>query len=90
MPAKDKHHDYVRRVLENNGWTITDDPLYFKVGKVEVFMDLGAEKLIAAEKGKNKIAVEIKTFDRPSFITAFYEAIGKFITVQGSNCGRRT
>jgi len=42
-------------------------------------IDLGAERIIIAEKGNEKIAVEIKTFSNLSFITAFYEAIGKYI-----------
>ena len=44
-----------------------------------VQIDLGAERLIAAEKGNKKIAVEIKTFGQKSFINALYEAVGKYI-----------
>jgi len=44
-----------------------------------VQIDLGAERLIAAERGTEKIAVEIKTFGSLSFINALYEAIGKYI-----------
>ena len=51
----------------------------FKIGKVQVQIDLGAERLIAAEKGEERIAIEIKTFGNVSFITALYEAIGKYI-----------
>ncbi len=40
---------------------------------------MGAERLIAAEKGSEKIAVEVKSFLHVSFITAFYEAVGKFV-----------
>jgi hypothetical protein len=32
------------------------------VGDVEMYVDLGAEQLIAAEKDNEKIAVEIKSF----------------------------
>jgi hypothetical protein len=28
MSAKDKFHDLVKTVLENDAWVITDDPLY--------------------------------------------------------------
>jgi XisH protein len=35
--------------------------------------------LIAAERGTDKIAIEIKTFSNLSFITALYEAVGKYI-----------
>ncbi len=46
---------------------------------MHVQIDLGAERLIAAERGTEKIAIEIKTFGNPSFITALYEAVGKYI-----------
>lgn len=79
MPRKDLYHDVVRRALEKDGWIITDDPLYMRIGGQEIYVDLGAEKLIIAEKGMEKIAVEVKSFTHMSFITAFYEAIGKFM-----------
>lgn len=44
-------------------------PLYLDYGGVDMYVDLGAEKLIAAEKNQQKIAVEIKTFNRPSLIS---------------------
>jgi hypothetical protein len=77
--ARDKFHQEVRNALENEGWEITDDPLYLKVGRIPIHIDLGAEKLIGAEKGGEKIAVEVKTFGIPSFITALHEAVGKYI-----------
>jgi hypothetical protein len=77
--ARDKFHQEVRTALENDGWDITDDPLYMKVGQIPVHIDLGAEKVIGAERNGEKIAVEIKTFGLASFITALYEAIGKYI-----------
>lgn len=58
---------------------ITDDPLYIKVGQIPVHIDIGAEKLIGAERNGEKIAVEVKTFGRASFITALHEAVGKYI-----------
>ena len=77
--ARDKFHQEVRAALENDGWTITADPLYLKVGQIPIHIDLGAEKVIEAEKDGQKIAVEIKTFGMASFITALYEAVGKYI-----------
>ncbi len=41
--------------------------------------DLGAEKLIAAEKAKEKIVVEIKSFIEGSHISQFHMAVGQFI-----------
>lgn len=77
--ARDKFHQDVRTALENTGWKITDDPLYLKVGRIPIHIDLGAEKLIGAEKDGEKIAVEVKTFGIASFITALHEAVGKYI-----------
>ena len=62
MPARDRYHDRVKNALIKNGWTITDDPLHIKWGKKDRYVDLGAEQLLAAEKGKRKIAVEVKGF----------------------------
>lgn len=77
--ARDKFHEEVRTALQGEGWAITDDPLYLKVGRIPVHIDLGAEKLIGAEKEGQKIAVEVKTFGIASFITALHEAVGKYL-----------
>jgi hypothetical protein len=77
--ARDIFHENVKEALIKEGWTITNDPLSFKIGNMQVQIDLGAERLIAAERGTDKIAIEIKTFGSLSFITSFYEAVGKYI-----------
>lgn len=59
--AKDLFHQSVRNALEKDEWLITDDPLSLKLGGVDLYIDLGAEKLLAAERAGQKIAVEIKT-----------------------------
>ncbi len=43
------------------------------------FIDLGAEQLIAAERGMEKIAIEIKGFSQASLVNTFHEALGKFV-----------
>ena len=78
--AKDKFHDAVKNALIKENWTITNDPLFLQFGGVDVYMDLGAEKLIAAEKDNQKIAVEIKSFLNLSVITDFYAALGQFMS----------
>lgn len=79
MPAKDIFHDAVIRALEHEEWTITHDPflIYYELGRM--YIDLGAEKILAAEKGNVKIAVEVKSFIQATAITAFHTALGQFI-----------
>lgn len=80
MARKDAYHDVVKSALEKDGWTITHDPLYLAVSSVEAFIDLGAEQQpIAAEKGGEKIAVEIKSFLGPSDINELEKAIGQYM-----------
>ncbi len=76
--AKDRYHHIVRKALEQEGWTITDDPLILETLKRDLEIDLGAERLIAAERGKEKIAIEIKSFLGLSQIHDFYKALGQF------------
>jgi hypothetical protein len=77
--ARDIFHEVVRNALEKEGWIITHDPLYVRVGGVGMEIDLGAEKMIAAEKEGKKIAVEIKSFVRPSAISEFHTAVGQYM-----------
>jgi XisH protein len=79
MSARDIFHELVRQALEKEQWTITNDPLRFKFGNINFQVDLEAEKLLAAEKAGEKIAVEIKSFLNPSAITDFYAALGQFL-----------
>ncbi len=78
MPAKDFYHETVKTALERDGWTITHDPYRIMVGRRRGYIDLGAE-IIAAEKGKVKIAVEIKSFLGPSDLYEFEDALGQFL-----------
>ncbi len=80
MAAKDIYHDLVRFALEQEGWLITADPLTFSFGEVNFQVDLGAERIIAAQKDNQKIAVEIKSFLKSSAITDFYAALGQFLS----------
>nr|WP_256874539.1 XisH family protein [Nostoc sp. C057] len=44
--------------MQKEQWRITSDPLKFKFGEVNFQIDLGLERIIAAEKGNEKIAIE--------------------------------
>lgn len=82
MSARDIFHDAVINGLKKEGWEITHDPFPVVVGGVEMAIDLGAEKLIAAEKSGEIIAVEIKSFVRPSAISEFHTALGQYLNYQ--------
>lgn len=79
MPAKDLFHDAVKAGLEKEGWTITADPLWIEVEESEGYIDLAAERMIAAQKGAQKIAVEIKSFVGKSHADDFHHALGQFL-----------
>ncbi|HLP91640.1 MAG TPA: XisH family protein [Nostocaceae cyanobacterium] len=80
MAAKDAFHSVVKNALQKDGWLVTHDPYTLQAGTLELYIDLGAEKIIAAEKQGQKIAVEIKSFLNNSKITDFYAALGQFIS----------
>jgi hypothetical protein len=69
----------LRRALEKDGWTITDDPFSLPYGATIVEIDLGAERLIAAERGSERIAVEVKSFTSPSIVSEFHTALGQYL-----------
>ena len=79
MPAKDIYHNAVKKALIKDGWTITHDPLILKWGIKDLYVDLGAERLVAAEKEGRTIAVEVKSFVSQSEIADLENAIGQFI-----------
>lgn len=78
--AKDKIHQIVKEALVQEGWEVTHDPYTLKVGRRKGFIDLGAEKeIIAATKGTEKIAIEVKSFLGQSELDDFEDALGQFI-----------
>lgn len=83
MSAKDIFHDKVKNALIKDGWTITDDPYTLKWDNGEnLLIDLAAERVIAAEKNNEKIAVEIKTFIGKSTMYDLHLAVGQFMVYQ--------
>jgi XisH protein len=79
VAAKDKFHDAVKQALEKENWIVTD-PLRLEYAKDErVEIDLGAERILAAEKRGEKIAVEIKSFLNDSALADFHTALGQFL-----------
>lgn len=82
MAARDLFHEAVKNALQKENWVITDDPLKVEVGGAKFEIDLGAERLLAAERAGVKIAVEIKTFLSDSPITDYHAALGQFLNYQ--------
>lgn len=82
MSARDIFHACVKTALITDGWTITHDPLSLRIGKRDLFIDLGAEQLLAAEKEQHKIAVEIKSFVSTSEIRDLETALGQYVLYQ--------
>lgn len=60
--VKDLYHQQVKSALQKDGWQITHDPYEIRVGGIEMYIDLGAEEVIAAQRENTEIAVEIKSF----------------------------
>lgn len=80
MPKRDIYHQAVRIALENDGWTITDDPLTVPTPGIEFHIDLGAIRdLIGAKKGGEQIAVEIKSLKGNSVFYDYHQALGQFM-----------
>jgi len=79
MSAKNIYHDAVVQALKADGWAITHDPLTLSYGGKDLFVDLGAERVaLAAEKGGQRIAVEVQSFLSPSPVRDLQEAVGQY------------
>lgn len=80
MPARDIYHEAAKKAMIKDGWTITHDPFRIRLARGKnLFVDLGAERLIAAERGIEKIAIEIKSFRSASDMQDLEEAVGQFV-----------
>ncbi len=80
--AYDIFHETVRRALHTDGWTITHDPLIIPFGDTKLYVDFGAERLLAAEKAGCKIAVEVKSFLSRSPVRDLENALGQYLLYQ--------
>ena len=50
MSAKDIFHEAFTRALLKDGWIITHDPLSIPFDGTDLSVDIGAERLIGAER----------------------------------------
>ena len=78
MSAQDSIHDPVVRALKKDGWTITADPLTVEFGDLYLFVDLAGERAVAAARGAERIAVEVKSFVSKSKVADLQQAIGQY------------
>jgi hypothetical protein len=79
MPAKDRHHDTVKRALIKDGWTITGEQIYLSDGARHVWIDLRAKR----NDVETVILVEIKGFEsNPSMVDAVMAAVGQYAFYQ--------
>jgi hypothetical protein len=76
--AKDKLHDIVEIALNKDSW-INIQPLTLDYAGTDLNLDIIADKLIGAEQGNLKIAVEVKSFGNPSVIYDFHQAVGQYL-----------
>ena len=79
MPQRDRHHEAGKRAPVKEGWTITPDPFLLPHGRRNLYVDLGAERFIAAERGPERIAVEIKSFIGQSEMADLEQALGQYL-----------
>ena len=84
MPAKDLFHNTVKTALTKDGQTITDEHLFIQVEDIDFYIDLTAERILAAEKTGKKIAVEIKSFLGASDVTEFRLALGQCLNYRSA------
>lgn len=79
MPAKDIYHNAVRFALVKDGWEILAEDYTLEYGGDRLYVDIAAEKSIAAEKQGQKILVEVKSFLGRSFINDLEQAVGQYV-----------
>jgi XisH protein len=75
VPRRDQNHSLVQRALEKDGWIITHDQLVLQYGATQLYVDLGADLPLGAEKDGIQIAVEIKGFHSPSDMNEWEKAV---------------
>ena len=80
--AKDVIHDAVKAALENDGWTVTAEHYTVRYEELTIFPDMAAERMLAAQRGLQKIAVEVKSFLGRSTVNEVKDAIGQYVIYQ--------
>jgi hypothetical protein len=81
MPARNLYHDAVVDALKADGWTITDDPLTLFFGGRNLYVDMAADRqsTVGAERGGERIAVEVQSFISKSEVADLHQAVGQYV-----------
>lgn len=79
MPKLDTIHQAVKNALIKEGWTISADPYKIEYKDLTLYADLAADRPLAAERGEEKIVVEVKSFLGPSQVQDLKLAVGQYI-----------
>lgn len=79
MSQREVYHDAVKNALLKDGWTITHDPYLLESGLHKLYVDLGAERLIAAARGAEMIVVQVKSFVGHSEVQDLEQAVGQYV-----------
>jgi Holliday junction resolvase-like predicted endonuclease len=75
MPAKDKHHDVVKRGLVKAGWAIVRENYAIRIGLKRVWIDLSA-----VQPDQIKAAfIEVKGFNEPASVALLRDSVGQYI-----------
>ncbi len=80
--AKDVIHDAVKEALENDGWTVTAEHYTIRYEELTIFPDIAAERMLAAQRGLQKIVVEVKSFLGRSTVYEVKDALGQYVIYQ--------
>jgi hypothetical protein len=78
MPKLDTIHNAVKSALIKDGWTITHDPFIITYKELLLYADLAAERTIAAQRGDQKIVVEVKSFIGASKLQDLKTGLGQY------------
>jgi hypothetical protein len=86
MPARDRHHETVKRALIKDGWAIEDEQFPLTIGERNLWIDLQASRGVP----RYIIFVEVKGLaEVDSMVEALARALGKFflyrLTLEASN-----
>src|SRR5206468_9825470 len=67
------------RIVRYDGVRMTHETYRVGVCRKNLFVDLGVEKIIAADRDGKRIAVEVKSFEGQSEVHDLEEALGQYL-----------